>query len=63
MPENKESRTIFHMIYEFLYSIDSIKCEILILQGFLAFQEDQLGYNSYFVRISYATTILIIWGH
>jgi hypothetical protein len=48
------------MIYGYLHDKELITCLILILQGFLIFQEDQLGNNPYFTRIHFATTILII---
>jgi hypothetical protein len=65
LPANKESRkiTIFIMICVFLQGKDLITCKILILQGFLTFQEDQLGNNPCFRKILYTTTILIIQGH
>jgi len=51
------------MICVFLQVKDLITCKILILQGIFTFQEDQSGNNSYFRKILYTTTILIIQGH
>jgi hypothetical protein len=56
----KFRKCVFHMIYGYLHDKELITCLILILQGFLIFQEDQLGNNPYFTRIHFATTILII---
>jgi hypothetical protein len=58
----KFRKCVFHMIYGYLHDKELITCLILVLHGFLIFQEDQLGNNSCFARIHFATTILIIEG-
>jgi hypothetical protein len=42
---------VFYMIYGLLQGKDLIIYRILILQGFLTFQKDQLNNNPYFTRI------------
>jgi len=48
------------MICRFFQENDLIACGILILQGFLTFQEYQFGNNPYFARIPYAATVFFL---